>query len=259
MALARRPRSGGDRRGQRSGLPRAGAFQRAAPDGRHAAGCARWQAWPAIQGRARRFVRRRRGRVLVLDDLGDWRGNRHGDVLAGTRPADVTVVTAAPVVAGGLFPQRGRCTGARRPLRGVRAARCAPTRWWTAWLPDGPRAPNCAARSRTAQPRRCSTGWSWPRHRRRARCSPAPPTSMVLTRASHRRLRCGEARASLAIYEGRELAPQDVRSTTSNDSSFRLPSIPAFASGAAGPGAVLAAERLAADPVVERRDIGPAA
>ncbi len=41
-------------------------------------------------------------RVLVLDDLGDWRGLGTALHLA-ERGHDVTLVTSAPVVAGGLF------------------------------------------------------------------------------------------------------------------------------------------------------------
>jgi len=56
-------------------------------------------------------------RVVVLDDLGDWRGLGTALHLA-ERGHDVTIVTAAPVVAGGLFhsaadvPLRGRYAGA---------------------------------------------------------------------------------------------------------------------------------------------------
>ena len=60
-------------------------------------------------------------RVLVLDDVNDWRGLGTAVQLAETGH-DVTIVTAAPLVAGGLAhsaadgPLRKRFAGGRRPF-----------------------------------------------------------------------------------------------------------------------------------------------
>ena len=61
-------------------------------------------------------------RVVVLDDLGDWRGLGTAVHLAETGH-EVTIVTAAPVVGGGLFhsaadvPLRARFTAAGGSMR----------------------------------------------------------------------------------------------------------------------------------------------
>ena len=98
-------------------------------------------------------------RVLVLDDLGDWRGLRTALHLAGSGH-DVTIVTSAPVVGGGLFhsaadvPLRGRFSAAGGTMR--------PQTVVLAWDDDGATVrSNSPVRPNTSR----RTPWSSPRPR----------------------------------------------------------------------------------------------
>ncbi len=80
------------------------------------------------------------GTVLLVDDLGDWRGIGTAMLLQESG-CDVTIVTAAPVVAGGLFHSAADVPARRRFA--LAGGRMEPHTTVTRWTGAGP---SCARR-----------------------------------------------------------------------------------------------------------------
>ena len=74
------------------------------------------------------------GRVLLVDDLGDWRGIGTAMLLQESG-CDVTIVTSAPAVAGGLFHSAADVPARRRFA--IAGGRMEPHTTVTRWSADG--------------------------------------------------------------------------------------------------------------------------
>ena len=139
------------------------------------------------------------GTVLLVDDLGDWRGIGTAMLLQESG-CDVTIVTSAPVVAAGLFHSAADIPARRRFASPVAAMEphTTVTRWTGAGAELRSTLTGACERDR-------STGWSPPRRR-----SPAASSSAALDGAGVAHVAVGDCvaprRASLAIYEARRAA-----------------------------------------------------
>ncbi len=134
------------------------------------------------------------GRVLVVDDLGDWRGL--GTALAMTEDGlDVTIITGAPVIGGGLFHSAADVPLRRRFARagGVMRPRMA----ITSWQPGAATLVHLDTGSASTEP-----------FDTLVIAETATPRLDVPAGPGHHEIgdRVAPRRASLAFYEGRKLA-----------------------------------------------------
>ena len=139
------------------------------------------------------------GRVLLVDDLGDWRGIGTAMLLQESG-CDVTIVTSAPVVAGGLFHSAADVPARRRFARA--GGRMEPHTTVTSWTGAG-------AELRSTLTGACeqrSFDWLVAAETAVARSA----LSAALDGAGLAHVAVGDCvaprRASLAIYEARRVA-----------------------------------------------------
>ena len=173
-------------------LPTGGADERSPPGYRRAQR-------RRDRGRARRRGRRPSGRVLLLDDVGDWRGIGTAMFLQ-ERGCDVCIATSAPAVAAGLFhsaadvPARRRFAGAGGDMR--------PHTVVDAWRGDAATLRSTLTGEVTSEP------FDWLVIAETPRSN--DELGLALDRAGVAFHQIGDCvaprRASLAFYEGRSLA-----------------------------------------------------